>query len=174
MWNDYENDTLIHHHIMATIYKKRYQRASDFQNSLYRLFGLITVISSTGASTISWGSDDSNQDFIRLLTTISAVSSAILNFYKFQELSHNFTNTAKQYALLQNKIELIGNIHPHNRSQEPTECFLNIQIDFDNLSKKRTEISNCMSHIFYNKKKDTISYLKEKHKTMKGMKIIHV
>ena len=34
MWNDYENDTLIHQHKMAKIYKKRYQRASDLNNTL--------------------------------------------------------------------------------------------------------------------------------------------
>ena len=54
MWSDYENETLIHHHKMAKLYKKRYQRASSFHNSLYRFFGLITVISSTISSTITW------------------------------------------------------------------------------------------------------------------------
>ena len=54
MWTDYENETLIHHHKMARLYKKRYQRASDFHNSLYRIFGLITVLTSTISSTISY------------------------------------------------------------------------------------------------------------------------
>ena len=57
-WGNYENETLIHSHKMSKIYKKRYQRASDFYNSMYRLFGLITVVSSSIASTISWGSGD--------------------------------------------------------------------------------------------------------------------
>ena len=55
IWGDYENDTLINRHKMSKIYKKRYQRASDFHNSLYRIFGLITVVASTVATTISWG-----------------------------------------------------------------------------------------------------------------------
>ena len=32
-WRDYENETLIHNHKMAKIYKKRYQRATEFENS---------------------------------------------------------------------------------------------------------------------------------------------
>ena len=50
-WGDYENETLIHNHKMSKIYKKRYQRASDLYNSMYRFFGLITVVSSSIAST---------------------------------------------------------------------------------------------------------------------------
>ena len=49
-WGDYENETLIHNHKMSKIYKKRYQRASDFHNSLYRFFGLIPVVASTVAT----------------------------------------------------------------------------------------------------------------------------
>ena len=95
-WKDYENKTLVHNHMMAKIYKKRYQRAADFQNTLYRFFGLITVVSSTVASTLSWGmndgdgstDDDSNPNkglIVSTITTISAVAAAIQNFYKFQE-----------------------------------------------------------------------------------------
>ena len=47
MWGKYENDTLIHQHIMAKSYKKRYQRASDLNNTFYRIFGLVTVITSS-------------------------------------------------------------------------------------------------------------------------------
>jgi len=59
-WRNYENETLIHNHKMAKIYKKRYQRAADLQNSLYRFFGLITVVSSTVASTLAWGVGDNS------------------------------------------------------------------------------------------------------------------
>ena len=114
MWGKYENDTLIHQHIMAKSYKKRYQRASDLNNTFYRIFGLVTVITSSVASTITWGSDieEAQKETIKYITTISAISAAILNFYNFKDLSKEYTNTAKQYALLQNKIENIGNIHP--------------------------------------------------------------
>ena len=47
IWTKDENETLIQYHKMAKMYKKRYQRASDFHNSLYRFFGLITVLTST-------------------------------------------------------------------------------------------------------------------------------
>ena len=43
MWSDFENETLIHNHKLTKIYKKRYQRASDFHNSLYNLLGIINV-----------------------------------------------------------------------------------------------------------------------------------
>ena len=112
IWGDYENDTLINRHKMAKIYKKRYQRASDFHNSLYRFFGLITVVASTVATTISWGGDEETsekqQTILSSITTISAISAAIQNFYKFQENSNSYTTTAKSYATLQNEIENVG------------------------------------------------------------------
>jgi len=67
VWGDYENETLIHNHKMAKLYKKRYQRASDLYNSLFSFFGLITVVSSSIATTLSWGSGDDispNQQYI--------------------------------------------------------------------------------------------------------------
>ena len=91
-WKEYENKTLVHNHRMAKIYKKRYQRAADFQNTLYRFFGLITVVSSTIASTLAWGMDsgdgstddnaiNSNKEVIvSTITTVSAVAAAIQNF----------------------------------------------------------------------------------------------
>ena len=169
MWGDYENETLIHHHQMSKIYKKRYQRAGDFHNSLYNLFGLITVLASTVASTISWGSelDDKEQFILSTITTVSAISAAIQNFYKFQENSTEYFKTAKIYAKLQNKIEGIGNIHPEYRTTKPTIFFKRIQDNFDQTSDHRIEISNCMTKYFYNKKNDGISYLEEKHNKYK-------
>jgi hypothetical protein len=61
MWGDYENETLIHNHKLSKVYKKRYQRAGDFNNSLYSFFGFLTVVSSCIASTISW-SDTNDKD----------------------------------------------------------------------------------------------------------------
>ena len=66
-WGDYENETLIHNHKLAKVYKKRYQRASDFHNSLYRFFGLITVVSTAVASTITWGADEMDDTKQRIL-----------------------------------------------------------------------------------------------------------
>jgi len=171
MWTDYENETLIHHHKMARLYKKRYQRASDFHNSLYRIFGLITVLTSTISSTLSWGSDiTEKQSFIlSMITTSSAISAAIQNFYKFQENSNDFIITAKSYSLLQNKIERIGNIIPQNREIEPIECFQIIQSDFDDISEKRKEISNCISKRCYYHIEDDQSYLEDKHKKYKNI-----
>ena len=98
VWGDYENETLIHNHKMAKLYKKRYQRASDLYNSLFSFFGLITVVSSSIATTLSWGSGDDispNQQFILSgFTAVSALSAAIQNFYKFQEKSEIYTKTA--------------------------------------------------------------------------------
>jgi len=166
-WGNYENETLIHSHKMSKIYKKRYQRASDFHNSLYRFFGLITVVSSTIASTISWGSDEDitakQQMVLSSITTISAISAAIQNFYKFQENSNNYITTAKSYAKLQNKIEGIGNIHPESRDIQPHVFLKKIQGIFDIISDQRIEISNCMVKYIYVKDKDDESYLEGKH-----------
>ena len=172
MWGDYENETLIHNHKMAKVYKKRYQRAGDFNNSLYSLFGLITVVSSSIASTISWGASDINNDskiILSTITTISAVSAAIQNFYKFKETSNMYFKTAKLYAKIQNKIESVGNIHPEYRTTEPILFFKKIQDTFDSISDNRIEISNCMTKNLYNKKIDSISYLEEKHEKYKSL-----
>tara|TARA_Y100000817_G_C16821730_1_gene529210 strand:+ start:404 stop:1030 length:627 start_codon:yes stop_codon:yes gene_type:complete len=172
MWGDFENETLIHNHKMAKIYKKRYQRAGDFHNSLYRLFGLITVLTSTVASTISWGTsetDERNKFILSSITTVSAVAAAIQNFYKFQENSNDYFKTAKVYAKLQNKIESVGNIHPEYRTTKPTSFFKMIQDNFDQISDHRIEISNCMSKSCYNKKNDDTSYLEEKHVKYKNL-----
>jgi len=181
-WGDYENETLIHNHKLAKVYKKRYQRASDFHNTLYRFFGLITVVSTAVVSTLSWGSyQDVNQDFedsssnlsnqqqiiLSSISTISAISAAIQNFYKFQENSNSYITTAKLYAKLQNKIESIGNIHPEYRTVKPKDFLKKTQDHFDQISDSRLEISNCMSKKFYNKFGDDDSYLYDKHKKYK-------
>ena len=171
IWGDYENDTLINRHKMAKIYKKRYQRASDFHNSLYRFFGLITVVASTVATTISWGGDEETsekqQTILSSITTISAISAAIQNFYKFQENSNSYTTTAKAYATLQNEIESIGNIHPEYRTIKPQVFFKTIQDSLNKISDSRIEISNCMTNSIYKKKEDDVSYLEEKHEKYK-------
>jgi len=174
-WKEYENKTLVHNHRMAKIYKKRYQRAADFQNTLYRFFGLITVVSSTIASTLAWGmnSNDGSADddsinnnkevIVSTITTISAVTAAIQNFYKFQENANNNITTAKAYAKLQNKIEIVGNIHPEYRVSNPSAFLKKINDKFDQNSDNRTELSNFLTNHLYSKKCDSESYLEDKH-----------
>ena len=174
-WKEYENKTLVHNHRMAKIYKKRYQRAADFQNTLYRFFGLITVVSSTIASTLAWGMDsgdgstddnaiNSNKEVIvSTITTVSAVAAAIQNFYKFQENANNNTTTAKAYAKLQNKIEIVGNIHPEYRVSNPSAFLKKINDKFDQISDSRTELSNFLTNHLYSKKCDSETYLEDKH-----------
>ena len=172
MWGDYENETLIHNHKMAKVYKKRYQRAGYFNNSLYNLFGLIAVVSSCIGSTIAWASSDITNDsnfILSIMTTISAVSSSFQNFYKFKETSTVYFKTAKSYSKIQNKIECVGNIHPDYRTTEPVIFFKKIQDIFDNISDNRIEISNCMNKNFYNKQLDSLSYLEEKHIKYKSL-----
>lgn len=172
MWGDYENETLIHNHKLAKVYKKRYQRAGDFNNSLYSLFGFVTVVSSCIASTISWSGNKHSDEpdiFLSTMTTISAVSAAIQNFYKFKETSNLYFKTAKLYAKIQNKIECIGNIHPEYRTTEPIIFFKKIQDTFDIISDNRIEISNCLSKNCYNKNSDSLSYLEDKHKKYKSL-----
>ena len=165
MWSDYENETLIHHHKMAKLYKKRYQRASSFHNSLYRFFGLITVISSTISSTITWNLKEEEKEGVLLIiiSTSAAISASIQNFYKFQENSNHFMITAKEYASLQNKIERIGNINPNHREIDPHETFEMIQTIFHQISEKRKEISNCFIRLCYEKKDDSKSFLEDKY-----------
>jgi hypothetical protein len=178
-WKEYENKTLVHYHMMAKIYKKRYQRSADFQNTLYRFFGLITVVSSTIASTLAWGMNSNNDDIndgstedtisnnkeliVSTITTISAVAAAIQNFYKFQENANNNITTAKAYAKLQNKIEIVGNIHPEYRESNPTEFLKKINDKFDQISDTRTELSNFLTNNLYSKKSDSDTYLEDKH-----------
>lgn len=173
-WKEYENKTLVHNHRMAKIYKKRYQRAADFQNTLYRFFGLITVVSSTIASTLAWGMDsgDGSDDntinnnkevIVSTITTVSAVAAAIQNFYKFQENANNNITTAKAYAKLQNKIEIVGNIHPEYRVSNPSAFLKKINDKFDQISDSRTELSNFLTNHLYSKKCDSETYLEDKH-----------
>lgn len=174
-WKEYENKTLVHNHRMAKIYKKRYQRAADFQNTLYRFFGLITVVSSTVASTLAWGMDsgDGSTDdntinnnkevIVSTITTVSAVAAAIQNFYKFQENANNNITTAKAYAKLQNKIEIVGNIHPEYRVSNPSAFLKKINDKFDQISDSRTELSNFLTNHLYSKKCDSDTYLEDKH-----------
>ena len=173
-WKEYENKTLVHNHRMAKIYKKRYQRAADFQNTLYRFFGLITVVSSTIASTLAWGMDsgdgitdntinNNKEVIVSTITTVSAVAAAIQNFYKFQENANNNITTAKAYAKLQNKIEIVGNIHPEYRVSNPSAFLKKINDKFDQISDSRTELSNFLTNHLYSKKCDSETYLEDKH-----------
>ena len=171
MWGDYENETLIHNHKIAKVYKKRYQRAGYFNNVLYNLFGIITIISSSIASTISWSITIDYESLFILSTiiTISAISSVTQNFCNFKETSNICFKTAKVYAKIQNKIECVGNIHPEYRTTEPVVFFKKVQNSFNLISDNRNEISNCMVKYFYNKKNDDSSYLEDKHEIYKSL-----
>ena len=166
-WNNYTNDTLVHLHKKTRSQKKMYQRASDLHHSLYCFFGLINVVASTVASTISWRSNkemnDKEKFILSLITTTSAISAAIQNFYNFQENSGKLTATSKNYAQLQNKIENIGNIHPENRTDDPCMFFKTIDTELDNITNNRYELSSCLTKFCYLKKGDDFSYLNEKH-----------
>ena len=174
VWGDFENETLIYTHKRTKIYKKRYQRASYFHNSLYRFFGLITVVASTVASTMSWGSGGEitpeQHIILSSITTISAISAAIQNFYKFQENANSYFTTAKSYTELQNKIESTGNIHPDYRISKPNIFIKKTQNTLDQISDNRLEISNYMTKHFYSKKNDGESYLEDKHRRYKLLK----
>ena len=107
-WTDYENETLIHNHKVSKVFKKKYKRASEFHNALYRLFGILTVLSSTISTTLIWSLDlqqdelyysnttysiiDHNFNIIpiKLIVFLSAFTASIQNFYKFQDNSNNF------------------------------------------------------------------------------------
>jgi hypothetical protein len=172
-WKKYENETLIHNHKMAKSYKKRYQRAAEVQNTMYRFFGLIAVVSSSVASTLAWGIGESNSSssidennrniIISTITTVSAVSAAIQNFYKFQEKANNNITTAKAYAKLQNKIEIVGNIHPEYRKTNPNAFLKKIHDKFDLISDTRDELSIHLIKVLYTQDDDNISYLEKKH-----------
>ena len=141
LWSEYENDTLIHYHKLSTIYKKRYQRASDLYNSLHNLFGIITVISSSIASTISWGEDieDDKKIFLTTVTTTSAISMLSKIFINLKKRPENLTKTAKKYSTLQNKIENLGNIERSSRPS-PFNLFTELQHDFNEISSNRQAI----------------------------------
>ena len=170
-WNDYTNETLIHLHKKIRTQRKMYQRASDFYNTFYSIFGLINVLTSTVASTLSWGGNgkemDENKQFIlSIITTTSALSAAIQNFYNFKENSNKLIETSKTYSKLQNRLENIGNIHPDYREENPYELFKLIDTELDKITdseikpKKVKEfalvISKIISRIKYYKKRAAI------------------
>ena len=82
MWSDFENETLIHNHKITNIYKKRYQRASNFHNSLYNLLGILNVLTSIISTTFTWSSDldDRSKKYIlRILITFATTAATIQN-----------------------------------------------------------------------------------------------
>ena len=108
---------------------------------MYRFFGLITVVSSSIASTISWGSGENitpkQQVVLSSITTLAAISVQFKTFIKFQKQSIH--STAKAYAKLQNKIEGVGNINPLHRNKT-TNISKKTQDRFDQISDNRVEI----------------------------------
>lgn len=173
MWSDFENETLIHNHKLTKIYKKRYQRASDFHNSLYNLLGIINVVTSIISTTFTWASDldDISKKYVlRILITLATTSATIQNYYNFQENSNNYMLTSKNYAKIQNKIETIGNIHPDYRTSKPHDFLKKTQDKLNELSDNRKEISSFMIKCFYQKKLDDYSYLESKHLKYKELK----
>ena len=168
-WNDYENETLIQYHKIAKVNKKKYQRASDFHNTLYRFFGFITILSSTMGATLSWGEDIDDNIILKVSTIISVISSTMQNFYKFQENSNNYNVTSKTYGKIQNKLESVGNIHPEYRSTLPSDLFKKIQDKFDQVAESRIEVTKYMNKLYYNRGSDNISYLQNKHDKYKNL-----
>ena len=171
-WNDYTNETLIHLHKKIRTQRKMYQRASDFYNTFYSIFGLINVLTSTVASTLSWGGNgkemDENKQFIlSIITTTSALSAAIQNFYNFKENSNKLIETSKTYSKLQNRLENIGNIHPDYREENPYELFKLIDTELDKITENRKELSSCLTKYCFTKKCDCESYLETKHENYK-------
>ena len=144
-WTDYENETLIHNHKVSKVFKKKYKRASEFHNALYRLFGILTVLSSTISTTLIWSLDlqqdelyysnttysiiDHNFNIIpiKLIVFLSAFTASIQNFYKFQDNSNNYLITSNLYSNIKGKIEAVGNIHPEYRTITPSDFFKKIQ-----------------------------------------------
>ena len=162
MWSDHENETLIHYHSKAKENRKMYYRAGSFHNSLYSFFGLISVLASTVATTMSWSTDENSENdsmMLSSITTLTALTTAIQNFYKFKENSNNFTEISKSYARIQNKIESVGNIHPEYRPIKPDVFFKMIGEKFNLLSDSRVELSSILKTSLYSKKKDKESYL---------------
>ena len=139
---------------------------------MYSLFGLLSILASTIASTISWSSEteDNKQPLVlSTITTISAITAAIQNFYKFQENSTNYITTSKSYAKIQNKIECVGNIHPEYRTVKSGIFLKKIQDKIDLLSDSRIELSSVAVSCIYSKKSDKNSYLLEKHEKFKTL-----
>lgn len=173
MWSDFENETLIHNHKISKIFKKRYQRASDFHNSLYNFLGTINVIISIISSTFIWINDfnDENKIYIlRFFITFVTTTVLIQNYYKFIEISNNYMLTSKNYAKIQNNIEIVGNIHPDYRTSKPHDFLKKIQDKLNELTENRKGISPYMVKLFYQKKLDDHSYLESKHKKYKDLK----
>jgi hypothetical protein len=173
MWSDFENETLIYNHKISKIYKKRYQRASEFHSSLYTFLGIINVISSIISSTFTWtsGLDNESEKYIlRILITTATTSAIIQNHYNFQENFNNYMLTSKNYSKIQNKIETMGNIHPEYRTSKPHDFLKKIQYKLNELADNRKEISSFMVKWFYQKNLDNSSYLETKHKKYKELK----
>uniref|UniRef100_A0A6C0L1D4 SMODS and SLOG-associating 2TM effector domain-containing protein n=1 Tax=viral metagenome TaxID=1070528 RepID=A0A6C0L1D4_9ZZZZ len=174
MWGDYENETLIYYHVQSKENQKMYHRAAGFHNSLYNIFGLLSVVSSTVASTLSWsqGSDISSGKMFILstITTTALITSAIQNFYKFQDNSNNYKETSRMYAKIQNKVEGVGNIHPEYRTAKPQEFFKKIQDKVDEIAESRAELTHFLTSCIYKKKNDGESYLLKKHEKYKNLK----
>jgi len=172
MWSDHENETLIHYHSKAKENRKMYYRAGSFHNSLYSFFGLISVLASTVATTMSWSTDENGENdsmMLSSITTLTALTTAIQNFYKFKENSNNFIEISKSYARIQNKIESVGNIHPEYRPIKPDVFFKMIGEKFNLLSDSRVELSSILKTSLYSKKKDKESYLLRTHEKFKGL-----
>ena len=173
MWSEYENETLIHNHKLSKLYKKRYQRASDFHNSLYNFLGVLNVLSSIITTTYSWTSDiddDTTKYILRVFITFATSTATLQNYYNFQENANKYILISKEYSKLQNKIENIGNIHPDYRTSKPHDFLKKCQDKFDELEENRYYLSSCMVKLFYSKKNDSISYLEDKHEKYKDLK----
>ena len=173
MWSDFENETLIHNHKISKLYKKKYQRASQFQKSIYNTLGLLNVIVSVISTTYTWTSDLNSEEkkfIIGILITFTTILSTIQNYYNFQELSNKYMILSKSYLKIQNKIEIIGNIHPDYRTSKPYHFLKIIQNKLNELLDNRIETSTIMDKWFYQKKIDNISYLELKHQKYKELK----
>jgi len=186
-WTDYENETLIHNHKVSKVFKKKYKRASEFHNALYRLFGILTVLSSTISTTLIWSLDlqqdelyysnttysiiDHNFNIIpiKLIVFLSAFTASIQNFYKFQDNSNNYLITSNLYSNIKGKIEAVGNIHPEYRTITPSDFFKKIQDKLDHISDNRIDLNTYISKYYYSRDIDSISYLETKHEKFKGL-----
>ena len=182
-WTEQDNLTLIELHETSKYYKELYKRVGYFYRSLYKILGVVCIVSSSVSTSIFWidtsqnkiicdniqnNSGDineysDNEMLLKTLMMIMSISTILQNIVNFIDISNDYLKTSISYRKIQFKIESIGDIHPSRRKGTPKKALPNLRDSTNKLSQDSNDINAILTWLFHNRNK-VQSYMGEKHK----------
>ena len=187
-WSEKEdNDTLVKLHIETKYNYIVNKKTSFIYKYINKLFGFLSIISSSVTTAIIWteqeknlesicdvndGSNilisdlyNGNMNVLKTLLVITIFSTFTQNFFNLIDISNEYKNISESYGKYKNIIECIGDIHPKKREGSAKSTLPVLRYNINKLKQTKRPINCLLDYMFEKIYKDEASnsYLKEKN-----------